>query len=101
MLRPACFLLGVVPPVVMFAGCNTGPSLVKAKGQLMYKGQPYKRGNNGVTVVFHPVDKADKTYPADPPSPDDGTFAFPGTGIPEGKYKVSIVHMAMTPSADT
>jgi hypothetical protein len=86
--------------------CTPSPKLVKVKGTLHQNGQPLKIDSNGsVTVVFTPmVEKGQNStshsgvYRAD--NPIFEVFGD-GNGIPEGKYKISLICMVLNPTADT
>ncbi len=93
---------------VALAGCpGMGAKKVKVTGKIVKNGQPltlqgpeYEEGGAGIDVTFTPVDASgnvDKERQAFSTRADaNGTFVMDGdgSGIPAGKYKVSLVHEA-------
>jgi hypothetical protein len=99
----ACTLLMLC---FVLPSCSSGPNVVKVTGKLQMNEQPLKVDPKGsVTVVFTPVVEQGKTY--DTYSgiyhTESPTFEIPGPdgrGIPEGKYKISLMAMVPQPTAE-
>jgi hypothetical protein len=87
--------------------CSSGPKVVKVTGKLQRNDQPLKVDSKGsVTVVFTPIFEGRKktfdTYTGIYRS-ESPTFEIPGpdgNGIPEGKYKISLLAMVPQPTAE-
>lgn len=88
-------------------GCSSGVRYVKAKGQLMQGGSPLKvDAKAGISVLFTSVPPEGEkvtAYPAAPLNRDDMTFDVPGkegSGIPAGKYRISVEIKSLAPTAE-
>ncbi len=95
-------LLPVAGCLLLLAGCSGGPSLVTVRGKLTNGGKPLIPDHKGgVNINFAPVPPIGKTYPG-MYNPDDDTYEVTGDGkgIPEGKYKVAISLMSISPTPE-
>jgi hypothetical protein len=97
-------LMGGLFLLALAAGCSTSEKRVLAKGKILNGGVPLKVDPKmGVTIMLAPdMEKGKNTtsYPANF-NRDDATFAVPGPdgrGIPEGKYRISILLMSLKPT---
>ncbi len=93
---PLRLFFGAPLLLLLMCGCSSGPRLVKANGQLLFKDAPLvvdeKAGINIWFIRLDP-DDAPATYPASPLNREDATFSIPGAkgnGIPVGKYRIAI-----------
>ena len=91
-LALGCGLLAVL----LLPACSSGPKLVKVKGNLRLKDQPYTAKHTGsLSIRLIPVVEADEhfhTYVGDF-NREDGSFVVngkTGQGIPTGKYLITI-----------
>ena len=101
MLRLSACVRNSAPLLAFLCGCSSGPRLVEANGQLLYKQQPLSVAPNaGISIWFIRLDAgaAPATFAAAPLNRDDATFTVPGRdgrGIPVGKYRIAIRQMML------
>jgi hypothetical protein len=97
-MRALLALAACLPLCLSLPACSSGPRLIKVTGKLTYHQQPLPAGASSPVIVFHPVvakGQHHDTYPA-LYERDSGAFEVPGktgTGIPEGKYRISVQFM--------
>jgi hypothetical protein len=99
-VKYACVAGAVV--LALLPGCGQEQPKVRARGQLLDKGQPLKVSpKTGVTIGFFPTVKEEgkraDSYTADF-NREDSTFVVPGVdgrGIPPGKYRITIMQMSL------
>jgi hypothetical protein len=83
-----CASFAVLLPIL--SGCSKGPRLIQVKGTVKIDG----KGTSGVTMLFHPEDKANP-YVSSALSEENGSFTIvtdTNPGIPAGKYKVTATY---------
>jgi hypothetical protein len=84
--------------VLLAVGCG-GRSNIKAKGWVRKGGEPYLTNKgDGMRIIFAPLEGTDGRYDsfAAVYQPTDGSFQVvgkDGTGLPPGKYQVSLQHL--------
>jgi len=87
--------LSVLVMLALVCGCARGPKLVLVTGKLSDGGKSVLPNpkDDGLTIVFIPVEGGGTTYPT-PLKKEDNTYTVYGpdskSGIPQGKYKVSL-----------
>jgi hypothetical protein len=84
--------------IAMFAcGCGRD-GRIRAQGQLIKNGAPFKLGEaEGMRIVFVPVDAGESTFDTYVAVfAADGSFTVTGKdgkGLPPGKYRVTVEHL--------